>query len=143
MSEIEVCQDELPIVQAWVKKDNAIDSVWWAEKEAGKMEDKEQAKAYVKEHQDALDKAIDACDREELIVLLSLDWFDEEAMDYYLEKRADTQSCIEGFIDMCLRNKKFLKLYVRHMGINVKSDLGVALVNDKLFKGKFDEEDED
>lgn len=64
-------------------------------------------------------------------------------MDYYLEKRADTQSCIEGFIDMCLRNKKFLKLYVRHMDINVKSDLGVALVNDKLFKGKFDEEDED
>ena len=57
MSEIEVCQDELPIVQAWVKKDNAIDSVWWAEKEAGKMEDKEQAKAYVKEHQDALDKS--------------------------------------------------------------------------------------
>lgn len=133
MSEAEVNYEELPLFVAQVNKRNAIGSMFWAEKEFDEAEDKEAAKEYLKRRQDAVDKAIDACDREELVTLLSLEWFDEDTVDYYVEGRKDTQVSIARFVELCLQNEKFRRLFVRRMSNQVKTDLATETVKDKLF----------
>lgn len=144
MSEADVNYEELPLFLAQVNKNNAIGSMFWAEKEFDEAEDKEVAKEHLKRRQDAVDKAVDACDREELVTLLSLGWFDEETVDYYVEEREDTRDAIESFIGMCLQNEKFRRLLIRRMNDQTKTNLVTAIVNDRLFKGKnYEDENED